>query len=221
MNRFYYMGNKTFLFLLSEVLEENIQDISSGNIEIDGENNILILEDLEKIEEIEKYRDKLKMTLCYADILKTKYLNFSLEKSLNIRFYEKNQYIDINNIINEMKKIKLNFEDKILVSDFSEEVLINLNKIDYFSYDRNNKKAFLLFKDQKIFLRKTLSELEDILPEEYFFRIERSYIVNINQIIHINYKEEYIIFESLEKIYVNKLKLKNLSQILEQKYKTI
>lgn len=221
MNRFYYMGNKTFLFLLSEVLEENIQDISSGNIEIDGENNILILEDLEKIEEIEKYRDKLKMTLCYADILKTKYLNFSLEKSLNIRFYEKNQYIDINNIINEMKKIKLNFEDKILVSDFSEEVLINLNKIDYFSYDRNNKKAFLKFKDQKIFLRKTLSELEDILPEEYFFRIERSYIVNINQIIHINYKEEYIIFESLEKIYVNKLKLKNLSQILEQKYKTI
>ncbi|WP_426709387.1 LytR/AlgR family response regulator transcription factor [Cetobacterium sp. SF1] len=221
MNRFYYMGNKTFLFLLSEVLEENIQDISSGNIEIDGENNILILEDLEKIEEIEKYRDKLKMTLCYADILKTKYLNFSLEKSLNIRFYEKNQYIDINNIINEMKKIKLNFEDKILVSDFSEEVLINLNKIDYFSYDRNNKKAFLKFKDQKIFLRKTLSELEDILPEEYFFRIERSYIVNINQIIHINYKEEYIIFESLEKIYVNKLKLKNLSQVLEQKYKTI
>ena len=62
------------------------------------------------------------------------------------------------------------------------------------------------------FLRKSLTEIENIVENSNFVRVERSIILNIEQIKEIDYKEEYILTKSDQKIYLGKQILKKISE---------
>ena len=53
---------------------------------------------------------------------------------------------------------------------------------------------------QKLLITKKLKEVNEILPEHYFFRIHNSYIINLNKIKEFIKNEGYVIMESNHKI---------------------
>lgn len=214
----YFVGNSTFLFLLNEVLMEPLQKIKTIS-EVDKKNkdNILIAEDLYFLDKWEKFESFFKVIIIYTDEVKTIYLKKLKELNINYILLEKKEYVNLEENLMHLKYQRLfSSEDKIMVSNIWEELVVNLKDINYFSYDRVGKKSFLVLNNKQFFLRKTLGELEVILPE-IFFRVERSYLVNMDQIKVINYREEYIVFNDSETIYLNKNKLKTLSEKLSKK----
>lgn len=50
----------------------------------------------------------------------------------------------------------------------------------------------LLFRDKTLTIHQTMSSLEDMLPKEYFFRIHRSFLVNISHIEKISGGQVFI-----------------------------
>jgi two-component system LytT family response regulator len=55
-------------------------------------------------------------------------------------------------------------------------------------------------KNQKMVVTKKIKEIDAILPENYFFRIHNSYIINLNKIKEFVKNEAYVVMESNEKI---------------------
>lgn len=216
----YFIGNENFYFLLSEVSDVSIKKIKDI-CETQGSKNenILILESLAYIVNLKDIENFFFAVVIYTDEIKIVQLNKLKKLNITIILKEKKDYIFCNNQIERLeKKLSLNENDEIILSDISEEAVVKLGEIYYFSYDRINKKSFAKINNESFFIRKNLGELEIILPEDIFFRMERSYIINLKQIKLINFKEEFVLLKNDEKIYINKGKLKILSNKLYKKY---
>lgn len=216
----YFIGNDNFYFLLNEVSSLSIESVEHpwGAVEIE-EGSIVIVEALEVIEKLLEIEDKLLGVIIYTDEIKT--IHLKLIKKFNIRVVlkEKEEYVYCDNHIEGLEsRFYFGEESVVIVSDISEEAVVKLGEISYFSYDRITKKSFAKHGIESFFLRKNLGELEELLPEDLFFRLDRSYIINIKQVKGINFKEEFLIFKSDEKIYINRGKLKSLSKKLSKKY---
>jgi two-component system LytT family response regulator len=54
--------------------------------------------------------------------------------------------------------------------------------------------------NQKMVVTKKIKEIDAILPENYFFRIHNSYIINLNKIKEFVKNEAYVVMETNEKI---------------------
>jgi len=214
------MGNDNFYFLLTEVSSLSIEKVeSSGKALETGERSIVIVESPELIEQLLEVEERLLGIIIYTDEIKT--IHLKLIKRFNIRVVlkEKEEYIYCDTHIEGLEnKLSFSEESVVIVSDISEEVVVKLGEINYFSYDRITKKSFAKIGTESFFLRKNLGELEELLPEELFFRLDRSYIINIRQVKAVNFKEEFIIFKNNEKTYINRGKLKILSKKLSKKY---
>ena len=91
----------------------------------------------------------------------------------------------------DMKKITINTDGKLL--------FLNVDDVLFVESDGNY--STIVTKDgQKILITKKLKEVNDILPEHYFFRIHNSYIVNLNKIKEFIKNEGYVVMESNHKI---------------------
>ncbi len=216
----YFIGNENFYFLLSEVSDVSIKKIKYI-YETQGtkNENILILESLAYIVNLQDIEDLFFAVVIYTDEIKIVQLNKLKKLNIKIILKEKKDYIFCNNQIESLlKKLSFNENDEIILSDISEEAVVKLREIYYFSYDRINKKSFAKINNESFFIRKNLGELETLLPEDLFFRMERSYIINLKQIKLINFKEEFVLLKNDEKIYINKGKLKILSNKFYKKY---
>lgn len=216
----YFIGNENFYFLLSEVSDVSIKKIKDI-YETQGtkNENILILESLAYIVNLQDIEDLFFAVVIYTDEIKIVQLNKLKKLNIKIILKEKKDYIFCNNQIESLlKKLSFNENDEIILSDISEEAVVKLGEIYYFSYDRINKKSFAKINNESFFIRKNLGELETLLPEDLFFRMERSYIINLKQIKLINFKEEFVLLKNDEKIYINKGKLKILSNKFYKKY---
>lgn len=216
----YFIGNENFYFLLSEVSDVPIKKIKDL-CEIQGakNKNILILESLAYITNLKDIEIFFFAIIVYTDEIKILHLNKLKKLNLKVILKEKKDYIFCNNQIEILeKKLSLSETDEIILSDISEEVVVKLGEIYYFSYDRINKKSYAKIHNESFFIRKNLGELELLLPENIFFRMERSYIINLKQIKLINFKEEFVLLKNDEKLYINKGKLKILSNKLYKKY---
>lgn len=216
----YFIGNENFYFLLSEVSDVSIKKIKDI-YETQGtkNENILILESLAYIVNLQDIEDLFFAVVIYTDEIKIVQLNKLKKLNIKIILKEKKDYIFCNNQIESLgKKLSFNENDEIILSDISEEAVVKLREIYYFSYDRINKKSFAKINNESFFIRKNLGELETLLPEDLFFRMERSYIINLKQIKLINFKEEFVLLKNDEKIYINKGKLKILSNKFYKKY---
>lgn len=92
---------------------------------------------------------------------------------------------------NGKKKITINVEGKILFLD-SDEIL--------FVESDGNYSTIFTTDGQKIVITKKLKEVNEILPNNYFFRIHNSYIINLTKIKEYIKSEGYVVLQSKHKI---------------------
>lgn len=208
--KYLFYGDELFFYLLKETLplkierKENFEDgnyeedilitdnniFSKNNINISIFNKIIIFSDRIDTEFFIKYK-----------ILKNK-----------LEFHKRDEYIYLENFIGGNSNFSFLPQNKIILSDSFKELITPIKNIEYFSYDRNLKKSFAVVMGKAYFLRKSLTEIEKIVENSSFIRVERSIILNIEQIKEIDYKEEYILTKSDQKIYLGKQILKKISE---------
>ncbi len=125
--------------------------------------------------------DDLKDTISKIKKFKTKTLNSQKFEDILINF--------TNN--NNKKKITINTDGKLL--------FLNIDEIVFVESDGNYSTIFLE-NNQKIVVTKKLKEVNQILPEDHFFRIHNSYVINLGKIKEFLKTEGYVIMDSNQKI---------------------
>ena len=104
----------------------------------------------------------------------------------------------------KLENILLNFhsknnQKKITISTEGKLIFLKLDEILFVESDGNYCTLFLL-DNQKILVTKKLKEIDSLLPDESFFRIHNSYIINLNKIKEFLKTEGYVIMESGHRI---------------------
>lgn len=104
------------------------------------------------------------------------------------------QTIERKNKESSLLKNELNtlINEKIAITTETGFDLVPLNNILYLEAMSNYSK-FHLVDGKKIVTAKTLKHLETLIPENLFFRIHKSYLVNLNYIVRFNRVGEYFI----------------------------
>jgi|SRR5690554_1214687 len=95
------------------------------------------------------------------------------------------------------KKITINTDGKLLFLE-NDEIL--------FAESDGNYTTLFLCDGQKILLTKKLKEVNEILPNDIFFRIHNSYIINMTKIKEFLKTDGYVILQSNHKIPVSRQK---------------
>lgn len=91
----------------------------------------------------------------------------------------------------DQKKITINTDGKL--------IFLNIDDVLFVESD-GNYSTIVMANGQKLLITKKLKEVNEILPEHYFFRIHNSYIINLNKIKEFIKNEGYVIMESNHKI---------------------
>jgi two-component system LytT family response regulator len=156
----------------------------------------------------------------YAVVITTAYNEYALKALKN----EAIDYLlkpidsdDLKDTINKIKKfytnnlsiakveeVLLNFNanlkhQKVILNTDGKLVFLNIDDILYIESD-GNYSTFFMTKNQKMVVTKKIKEIDAILPENYFFRIHNSYIINLNKIKEFVKNEAYVVMETNEKI---------------------
>lgn len=208
--KYLFYGDELFFYLLKETLPlkiEKKESFENENYEEDiliTDNNIFNKENI-NISIFNKI-------IIFSDRIDTDF--FIKYKTLKnkLEFHKRDEYIYLENFIKENNNFSFLPQNKIILSDSFKELITPIKNIEYFSYDRNLKKSFAVVMGKAYFLRKSLTEIENIVENSNFVRVERSIILNIEQIKEIDYKEEYILTKSDQKIYLGKQILKKISE---------
>lgn len=95
----------------------------------------------------------------------------------------------------QQKKITINTDGKL--------VFLEPDDISYVASDGNYSTLFLE-NNKKIVVTKQLKEIDEILPENHFFRIHNSYIVNLNKIKEFIKTDGYVVLGNQTKIPVSR-----------------
>jgi len=106
-------------------------------------------------------------------------------------------------------------EDKILMKGVKQFYHIDKNKILFIKADRNYSMVFI--DNDKYLIRYKLSELEEILPDN-FIRCHRSYIINLNCIQSVDFTNNTVHMNNTENIKLNleaKKKIEDYFRILK------
>lgn len=120
--------------------------------------------------------------------------------------------------VEKLEKILLNFNaesqsKKITINTDGKLVFLNSHDILYAESDGNYSTIFLA-DGQKILLTKKLKEVNTLLPENSFFRIHNSYIINLNKIKEFLKTDGYVVLESNHKIPVSRQKKSDFLDML-------
>ncbi|MFD2100360.1 LytR/AlgR family response regulator transcription factor [Flagellimonas iocasae] len=120
--------------------------------------------------------------------------------------------------INRLEKILLNFNaesqsKKITINTDGKLLFLNSDDILYAESDGNYSTIFLT-DGQKILLTKKLKEVNTLLPDNSFFRIHNSYIINLNKIKEFLKTDGYVVLESNHKIPVSRQKKSDFLDML-------
>lgn len=108
----------------------------------------------------------------------------------------------------KFEEILLNFNDKlhnkkITINTDGKLVFLESDDICYVESDGNYSTLYLC-KNKKIVLTKKLKEVANILPQDVFFRIHNSYIINLNKIKEFLKTDGYVILENNIKVPVSR-----------------
>ncbi len=208
--RYLFYGDELFFYLLKETISLKIERQETLEIENPEEcilitdNNIFSVSDIDF--------SIFKKILIFSDRIDTEFYKNCQNLKNRLEFHKRDEYIYLENFISVSDEGMVTSKGKIILSDSFKDLVTPLEDIEYFSYDRNLKKSFAIVKGKPYFLRKSLSEIEKAVENTNFIRVERSVILNIEQIKEIDYKEEYILTNSSEKIYLGKSILKKISE---------
>jgi len=118
----------------------------------------------------------------------------------------------------KLEKILLNFnsnsiQKKITINTDGKLLFLESDQILYAESDGNYSTIFLT-DGQKIVLTKKLKEVNTLLPEDSFFRIHNSYIINLNKIKEFLKTDGYVVLESNDKIPVSRQKKSDFLDLL-------
>ena len=118
----------------------------------------------------------------------------------------------------KFEKILLNFnssslDKKITVNTDGKLLFLEVDEILYAESDGNYSTIFLA-DGQKLVLTKKLKEVNALLPDDSFFRIHNSYIVNLGQIKEFLKTDGYVILKSNHKIPVSRQKKSDFLDLL-------
>ena len=103
------------------------------------------------------------------------------------------------------RKITLNTDGKLLFLE-GDEIL--------YAESDGNYSTIYLTDGQKIVLTKKLKEVNELLPQESFFRIHNSYIINLNKIKEFIKTDGYVVLKSNHKIPVSRQKKSDFLDML-------
>ena len=119
-------------------------------------------------------------------VFQTAYTEFALEafKNGGIGYLVKPvESMDIKNILDKIKSFKSssNNESKKILGKRGDKIyLIDINDIYYIKADLDE--VIIKIKEADAYVRRKIGDLEILLSEKNFFRIHRSYIVNVDKI---------------------------------------
>ena len=91
--------------------------------------------------------------------------------------------IDKSEVIKEPKTEKLTENSQIFIKDGEKCWLVKIGDISHFDIVGNYTRVF--FEDQNPMLYKSLNQVEEKLPEQNFFRVNRQQIINTNYIENV------------------------------------
>jgi two-component system LytT family response regulator len=129
--------------------------------------------------------DDLKKTILKINKHISKGFNHEKIESILLKFNNKLQ----------QKKITINTDGKLIFLDPQE--------ISHVASDGNYSTLFLS-NSKKIVVTKKLKEINELLPEELFFRIHNSYIINLHKVKEFLKIDGYVILEDNSKIPVSR-----------------
>lgn len=209
--KFLFYGDDLFFYLLKETFTFDIERIENFEICFIEKSILITDNNIFNIENISF--DNLKKIYIYSDRVETKFLKRYSDFINKMSFHGRDEYIFFEKFFTEkLDKVKLNKRNKVILSDSFKDVIIPMEDIEYFSYDRNQKKSFAIVDGNSYFLKKSLTEIEKFMEDSDFIRIERGIILNIKKIKEIDYKEEYVMTNSGQKIYLGRSILKKISE---------
>lgn len=209
--KFLFYGDDLFFYLLKETFTFDIERIENFEICFIEKSILITDNNIFNIENISF--DNLEKIYIYSDRVETKFLKRYSDFINKMSFHGRDEYIFFEKFFTEkLDKVKLNKRNKVILSDSFKDVIIPMEDIEYFSYDRNQKKSFAIVDGNSYFLKKSLTEIEKFMEDSDFIRIERGIILNIKKIKEIDYKEEYVMTNSGQKIYLGRSILKKISE---------
>lgn len=209
--KFLFYGDDLFFYLLKETFTFDIERVENFENTFPEESILITDNNIFNVENISF--SNLKKVYIYSDRVETKFLKRYSDFVNKISFHGRDEYIFFEKFFTEEPdKIKLDGRNKVILSDSFKDVIIPVGDIEYFSYDRNQKKSFAIVDGNSYFLKKSLTEIEKFMEDSDFIRIERGIILNIKKIKEIDYKEEYVMTNSGQKIYLGRSILKKISE---------
>ena len=111
---------------------------------------------------------------------------------------------------NKIEKVLLRFNEKlntkkIAINTDGKLIFLESNEILYIVSD-GNYSTFHTTNNKKIVVTKKLKEINTILPNEIFFRVHNSYIINLTKVKEFFKTDGYVILEDNHKIPVSRQK---------------
>ena len=111
---------------------------------------------------------------------------------------------------NKIEKVLLRFNEKlntkkIAINTDGKLIFLESNEILYIVSD-GNYSTFHTTNNKKIVVTKKLKEINTLLPNEIFFRVHNSYIINLTKVKEFFKTDGYVILEDNHKIPVSRQK---------------
>ncbi|WP_053990832.1 LytTR family DNA-binding domain-containing protein [Mangrovimonas sp. TPBH4] len=175
-----------------------------------------------------QFLDKLK-SKDFAIVITTAYNEYAIKALKHEAIDYLLKPIDSDDLEDTIKRIK-KFNYRLLNSSKIEDVLINFHtKLDQkkitintdgklmfvpvddilFIESDGNYSTIVMVDGQKTVITKKLKEVNSILPEQFFFRIHNSFIINLNRIKEYIKNDGYVVMQSNHKIPVARQRKSN------------
>ena len=191
-----YFKDKLFVVSLSESVKEGVAAIHKFNpdivfldIEMPGENGFKLFE----------YFDTVNFEVIFTTAFNEYAVNAIKYSALDYLLKPIN-FIDLNDALkryevssklksrNERVEVLLSnmnmgntIKSKVALPTLSGYEMKKINDIIYCEGDQNYTKIHLIG-EQQLMVSKTLKYIEELLPEDVFFRIHKTYLVNLNYV---------------------------------------
>ncbi|MEE4001167.1 LytTR family DNA-binding domain-containing protein [Tenacibaculum sp. FZY0031] len=119
------------------------------------------------------------------------------------------QHYKKNSNTEKVEKILSSFNEKfnrrkITINTDGKLVFLSQDEILFVESDGNYSTIYTTGANKKIVVTKKLKEINLLLPEDHFFRIHNSYIINLNKIKEFLKSDGYVVLENNHKIPVSR-----------------